>query len=68
MILNTYSNTGGLFISVTNVLLVSDFGFSTRRERHNSYNANYPQHAVHLVMFKIFVCRYPKNQTTSSTA
>ena len=39
----------------------------TRRERHNSYNANYPQRAVHLVMFKISVDRDPKNPTTSST-
>ena len=38
---------------------------NTRRERHNSYYANYPQHMAHRVMFKISVSRDLKNPTTS---
>ena len=38
---------------------------TTREERHNSYYANHPQRAVHLVMFKISVSRDPKNPTSS---
>ena len=55
-------------VSGTNGLLTSDFGSSTWGERHNSYYANHPQRAAHLVMFKISVCKDPKNLTTSSTA
>ena len=51
-----------------NGLSISDFGSSTWRERHNFYNANYPQHAAILVMFKISVWRDPKNPITPSTA
>ena len=39
----------------TNGLLISDFGSSTRGERHNSYYADPHQRAAHLVMFKISV-------------
>ena len=48
--------------------LISCFGSSTWGERHNSYDANHPQCAVHLVIFKISVDRDQKNPTTSSTA
>ena len=55
------------FVSVPTVLLTSEFGSSTLGERHNSYYANHPQRAAHLVMFKIFAGRDPKIPTTSST-
>ena len=55
-------------VSVTNGLLISDFGSSTRREGHNSFYANHPQRLAHLVMFKMSVGRDPKNPTTSSMA
>ena len=51
-----------------NGLLTSDFSSSTQGERHNSYYANHPQHAVHLVMFKISVSKDKKNPTTSLRA
>ena len=54
-------------VQVRTVLLTSDFGSSTRGERHNSYNANNLQRVAHLVMFKISVCRDLKNPITSST-
>ena len=54
-------NAGRLCCSCTNGLLISDFGSSTRGERHNSYYADHPQCAVHHVIFKISVCRDPKN-------
>ena len=63
--IQTYANTGGLCWSG---LLASDFGSSTRGEIHNSYDTNYSQRAAYLAMFKISVCRDPKNPTTSSTA
>ena len=45
--------------------LTSDFGSSTRGERHNSYNAFvimlcWPQCSAHLMVFKISVSRDPK--------
>ena len=52
-------------VSDTNGLLIPDFGSLTRGERLNSYYANHPQCAVHLVVFKISVSRDPKNTTTS---
>ena len=59
--------TGGLCCSGTNGLLTSGFGSSTRGKRHNSYYADHTiwphQRAAHLAMFKIFVCRDPKNST-----
>ena len=61
------TNTDGLRRSGTNGLLASDFGSSTRRERHNSYYANHPQRAAHRVMFKISADRDPKTPSTSST-
>ena len=64
----TYANTGGLCCSGTNGLLISDFVNSTWVERHNTYNANHPQRAAHLVMFKISVVRDPKIPPISSTA
>ena len=68
---NTYAETGGLCCSGTNVLLTSDFGSSTRAERHNSYYADdtiWPHKSTaHLAMFKISVVRDPKIPTTSST-
>ena len=42
-------------VSGTNSLLTSGFGSSSRGERHNSYYANHPQPAVHLVMFTISI-------------
>ena len=64
------TNTGELLFLVRMHLSTSDFGSSTRGERHNS---NYADHtiwpykcAVHLVVFKISVGRDPKNPTTSS--
>ena len=51
----TQAETGGLCCSGTNGLSISDIGSSTRQERYNSYNANYPQRAAHLVMFKISI-------------
>ena len=63
----TYANIGRtLMFQTRTVHLVSEFGSSTRGERHNSYYANHPQRAAHLVMFKISVCRDPKKPTTSS--
>ena len=61
----TGKNRWTLLFLVRTVLLTSDFGSSTRRERHNSYYANNPQRAVHLAMFKISVSRDPKIPTTS---
>ena len=72
----TYTNTNtkrkrkqaDSVFQVQMVLLTSDFSFLTRGERHNSYYANHPQCAVHLVMFKISLGRDLKNPTTSLTA
>ena len=69
---NTFLNTVKYRrIQVRTVLLTSGFGSSTRGERHNSYYADHTiwphQRAAHLVMFKIFVSRDPKNPITSST-
>ena len=47
---NTKAKTSELCCSGTNRLLISDFGSSTRGERHNSYNANHPQYSAHLVV------------------
>ena len=65
---NTGENRRDFVVSDKNGLLISDFGSSTQGERHNSYYANHPQRAAHLVMFKISVIRDSKNPTTSSTA
>ena len=48
-------------VQVRTHLLVSDFGSSTRGERHNSYYANHPQVSARLAMSKISVGRDPKN-------
>ena len=67
---NTYSNTlyrrnqADSVVPGTNSSSISDFGSSTRGERHNSYYANHPQRAAHLVMFKISVGRDTKIPTT----
>ena len=42
-------------VQVRTVLLTSDFGSSTPGERHNSYYANHPQRAAHLLIFKIWI-------------
>ena len=51
------------------VLLTSDFGSSTRGERHSSYYADHtiwpPTRVAHLAMFWISVGRDPKIPTTS---
>ena len=53
-------------VSGTNGLLTSDFGSSTRGERHNSY---YPHRSAHFVMIKISVGRdRKKKQLHLSTA
>ena len=44
------SNCSGM-----NRLLISDFGSSTRGERHNSYYANHPQYSAHLVVQSQFL-------------
>ena len=50
------AKTGGTqLFHVGTVLLTSDFGSSTRGERHNSYNANHPQRVAYLVTFKISI-------------
>ena len=55
----------------TNLLISWLRPMATRRERHNSYNADHTtwphKHAADPVMFKISVGRDPKNPTTSST-
>ena len=55
------AETGGLWDLGKNGLLTSGFGSSTWGERHNSYYVNHPQHAAHLVMFKISVGRDLQN-------
>ena len=54
-------------VQIRTVLLTSDFGSSTRGERHNSYYTNHPQRAAHLVMFQISVGRDPKILTAAPT-
>ena len=44
-----------LCFSGTNRLLISDFGSSTRGERHDSYYANNPQYLAHLVVQSQFL-------------
>ena len=61
------AKTSRLCCSGTNDLLISDFGSSTREERHNSYCANHPQRAAHLVVFEISVSRDPKILTAAVT-
>ena len=60
----------GFIVQVRTVLSTSDFGSSTRRERHDSYYAYHSiwphKYAAHPVMFKISVGRDPKNPTTPS--
>ena len=52
-------------VQVRMVLLTSWLRpIATRGERHDSYYANHPQHAVNLVVFKISVGRDLKNPTT----
>ena len=57
-------------VQVRTHILTSDFGSSTRGERHNTYYADHTiwphQRAAHLAKFKISVGRDPKNPTTSS--
>ena len=53
--------TGDSVVQVRMQLLVFDFNSSSRGERHNSYYANHPQRAAHLVMFKISVGRDLQN-------
>ena len=71
---NTVQNkyTGDSLVKVRTVVLTSEFGSSARGERQNYYNADHiiwpHKHAAHLVMFKISVCRHPKNPSTFSTA
>ena len=54
-------------VQVRMVLLSSDFGSLTQGERHNSYYANHPQCAAHLVVFKISVGWDPKILTAIAT-
>ena len=62
-------NTGGLGCFRYEWFIIFWLRFmETRGERHNSYYANHPQRAAHLVIFKISVSRDLKNPTTSSTA
>ena len=69
----TYANTDKykyrrtLLFRYKMLLLTSDFGSSTWRDRHNSYYANHPQCVAHLVVFKISVGRDPKILTTTAT-
>ena len=57
-------------VQVQTILLTSDFGSSTRGERHNSNKADHTvwphKRAAHPVMFKTSVGRDPKNTTASS--
>ena len=68
---NTCTNVCGLCCSCMNGLLTSDFGSSTRGERHNSYYADHTiwphKRAAYPVMFKISVGRNPKKKTTTSS-
>ena len=56
-------------VQVRTVLLTSEFGSSTRGERHNFFYDDHTiwplQRAAHLVMFKISIGRDPKNPTIS---
>ena len=63
----TYNtNAGNSVVSDTNGLFIFWLRpTGTWGERHNSYYANHPQRAAHLVVFKISVGRDPKNPTTS---
>ena len=56
-----------LCCSSTNGLLISDFGSSTRGERHSSYLLTQSQRTAHLVVFKISVCRDPKILPATAT-
>ena len=76
--INPYANAGyrrvqmqvDSIISDTNGLLISWIQFiDTRRETQFSKNLCWPhKRAADFVMFKISVCRVPKNTSTSSTA
>ena len=61
----------GSVVQVRTVLLTSDFGSSTRGDRHNSYYADHTiwphQCVAHLAMSKTSICRDPKNLTAATT-
>ena len=76
-IYTTYSNSvkyktqADSVVQVRTVLLTPCFGSSTWRVKHNSYNADHTiwplKCTVHLVVFKISVCKDPKKTTTTSS-
>ena len=70
MHMQTTNTQAGLCCSAMNGLLTSDFGSSTRGERHNFYYANHLQRSAHLVVFRsqfIFAGRDLKNLTATAT-